>query len=94
MNTAASMNRTIDNGGRRIGIDRRHFSYTDYIPSRRSIKNRRSNSEDRRSGIDRRNDATGHKKFAAEERRKIIKRRNGLKRKAVFPFAISNKKTA
>ena len=44
-----SMNEDIinDNGGRRSGIDRREFSYSEHIPERRSVK-------DRRSGIDRR----------------------------------------
>ncbi|MDX2497410.1 MAG: hypothetical protein QNL11_05855 [Desulfobacterales bacterium] len=37
----------IDNGGRRLGIDRRHFYYTAHIPERRSGK-------ERRSGLDRR----------------------------------------
>ena len=37
----------LDNGGRRIGIDRRQFSYTVHIPERRSGK-------ERRSGFDRR----------------------------------------
>jgi hypothetical protein len=36
-----------DNGGRRLGIERREFSYDQYIPERRSGK-------DRRSGLDRR----------------------------------------
>ena len=36
-----------DNGGRRLGIDRRQFSYNLHIPERRSGK-------DRRSGHDRR----------------------------------------
>jgi len=35
------------NGGRRSGIDRRRFSYTEHIPERRSGK-------ERRSGFDRR----------------------------------------
>ncbi len=30
-----------DNGNRRIGIDRREFSYTAYLPERRSGKDRR-----------------------------------------------------
>jgi hypothetical protein len=38
----------IDNGGKRLGLDRRIFSYTYYIPERRS-------GNDRRSGKDRRN---------------------------------------
>ena len=36
-----------DNGGRRLGIDRREFSYTAHISERRSGKKRRS-------GLDRR----------------------------------------
>ncbi len=32
---------------RRTGLDRRHFSYTDHIPERRS-------GQDRRTGVDRR----------------------------------------
>jgi hypothetical protein len=38
---------SMDNGGRRLGIDRRKYSYTIHIPERRSGK-------DRRSGFDRR----------------------------------------
>jgi hypothetical protein len=37
----------MDNGGRRLGIDRRQFSYDVHIPERRSL-------EKRRSGLDRR----------------------------------------
>jgi len=37
----------IDNGGRRLVVDRRQFSYTLHIPERRSGK-------ERRSGLDRR----------------------------------------
>jgi len=44
-----------DNGGRRSGIERRYFSYTSFIPERRSDNDRRT-SLDRRSGRDRRND--------------------------------------
>ena len=36
-----------DNGGRRMGGDRRLYSYNGHIPERRS-------GEDRRSGVDRR----------------------------------------
>ncbi len=36
-----------DNGGRRLGIDQRQYSYTIHIPERRSGK-------ERRSGLDRR----------------------------------------
>jgi len=38
---------TVDNGGRRLGILRRRFSYLVHIPERRS-------GEDRRGGFDRR----------------------------------------
>ena len=37
----------LDNGGRRLGVDRRQFSYFMHIPERRSGK-------ERRSGLDRR----------------------------------------
>jgi len=37
-----------DNGGRRLGVDRRKFKYAKYIPDRRSNKERR-NEGDRRS---------------------------------------------
>ena len=37
----------LDNGGRRLGIARRQFSYTLHIPERRS-------GNERRSGLDRR----------------------------------------
>jgi len=36
-----------DNGGRRLGIDRRQFSYTSHIPERRSGKERRSGNDRR-----------------------------------------------
>jgi len=42
-----------DYGGRRSGIDRRYFSYSDHIPERRHAIDRRS-YEERRSGQDRR----------------------------------------
>ena len=42
-----------DNGGRRLGIERRQFSYSDHIPERRCSVNRRS-EKDRRNNIDRR----------------------------------------
>jgi len=40
-----------DNGGRRMGIEQRQFSYTAHIPERRSGK-------ERRSGFDRRKPRT------------------------------------
>jgi hypothetical protein len=39
-----------DNGGRRLSIDRRQYSYLAHLPERRSGKDRRSGS-DRRCGI-------------------------------------------
>ena len=36
-----------DNGNRRFGIDRREFSYTAYLPERRSEKDRRDVSDHR-----------------------------------------------
>ena len=37
-----------DNGGRRTGVDRRQFSYSTYIPERRTEKERRSGSDRRK----------------------------------------------
>jgi hypothetical protein len=42
-----------DYGGRRSGIDRRYFSYSNHIPERRLGNDRRSNQE-RRTRLDRR----------------------------------------
>ena len=50
----------LDNGGRRSGIERREFSYTNYFPERRSGKDRRNEVDRRkkhyahREGIERR----------------------------------------
>ena len=52
-----------DNGGNRIGIDRRQFEYTAFIPERRS-------GIDRRKGFDRRNSIVLRKE---SERRNIFK---------------------
>jgi len=41
----------MDNGGRRSGGDRRSFSYTVYLPERRSDKDRRISEEDRRQKL-------------------------------------------
>lgn len=53
MNTASNVVAKDNYGGRRSGIDRREFSYTEHIPARRSNKDRRS-KPDRRNGLDRR----------------------------------------
>jgi hypothetical protein len=38
-------NRSIDNGGRRLGIERRQFTYSYYVPERRIGIDRRMNPE-------------------------------------------------
>lgn len=38
----------IDNGGRRLGDDRRLYSYNDYLPERRSGGDRRNGGDRRR----------------------------------------------
>ncbi|MBU0993985.1 MAG: hypothetical protein KJ737_15935 [Proteobacteria bacterium] len=50
----------VDNGGRRSGIDRRQFSYSGYLPERRS-------GEDRRNGKDRRAERHTKKKASTDE---------------------------
>ena len=42
MNITAMAVLPTDNEGRRLGVDRRQFSYTNHIPDRRSGKDRRS----------------------------------------------------
>ncbi|MBW1707691.1 MAG: hypothetical protein JRJ86_21445 [Deltaproteobacteria bacterium] len=51
-----------DNGGRRLGIERRQFSYSSHIPERRG-------RDDRRTGLDRRNDIS---RRMEEERRSAL----------------------
>ena len=63
-----------DNGGRRSGVDRRQFSYTDHIPERRAGEDRRSRA-DRRCGEDRR---------TVNDRTLEINRRSGFDRRAAF----------
>lgn len=53
MNNADKELKLIDNGGTRLGVDRRKFEYTAYIPERRSGRDRRKGF-DRRSPIVRR----------------------------------------
>ena len=38
---------SLDNEGRRSGVDRRNFSYTLHIPERRKVKDRRSGGDRR-----------------------------------------------
>ena len=56
-----------DTGGRRIGSDRRTFSYDSYLPERRTGGERRSGS-DRRSGEDRRS-PEGFRAIVGQDRR-------------------------
>ena len=86
----------IDNGGRRIGVKRREFSYTNHLPNGRSEKDRRS-GVDRRSGLERRKDKdrrSGKITFKKIQRpendlREGIDRRNGLDRRVVFSTDIA-----
>ena len=55
-----------ENGSRRSGIDRRGFSFTAYLPERRSGKDRRTGFN-RRSGIERRS-----LKRSTDDRRKYF----------------------
>jgi len=93
MSFASFATTLIDSGGRRLGIDRRQFSYTDHIPDGRINKDRRSGIErrsdlDRRSGKDRRSD-----KFITmnigKDGRKGKDRRSGLERRAAFAAALA-----
>ena len=54
-----------DNGGRRSGIERRRFAYSEHVPERRS-------GEERRTGLDRR---------GGKERRSSLDRRGGPERR-------------
>ena len=84
----------IDNGGRRLGLDRRQFSYTDHIPNRRLNGDRRI-GDDRRSALERRNGndrRSGEIIFkcitrAENDLRKEIDRRSGKDRRFVFAAA-------
>lgn len=77
-----------DNNSRRAGIERRIFSYTGYIPERRSGDQRRKTIQrrsgaDRRSGIDRRKAQSAP--YGLKDRRERTERRSGLDRR-VFVF--------
>lgn len=86
----------IDTGGRRTGIDRRDFSYTNYLPNRRVEEDRRR-GVDRRSGLERRNDSGRRrgkaflKKIQRPENdlREWTNRRSGLNRRATFARALA-----
>lgn len=56
----------LDNGGRRLGTDRRKFSYSIHIPERRS-------GMDRRKGLDRRDRKRKYTKhFIEKEQEKVV----------------------
>ncbi len=59
------MNKTIiDNGGRRLGLERRQYEYTDHIPARRV-------HDERRSGMDRRSTMFSVDRRTCKDRRNI-----------------------
>jgi len=77
MSIAATIVTSIDNGGRRLGFDRRRFDYTDYSPPRR-IKSDRRSGVDRRVGIDRRKKINHKISADIVDLRKIKDRRHVL----------------
>ena len=82
MSIASAVIAIIDNGGRRSGINRREFSYTEHIPARRLNNNRRSNL-DRRNGLDRRT-IEGSMKIIKVDRRKNKDRRCFIERRTSY----------
>lgn len=82
MSIASAVLEIIDYGGRRSGIDRRQFSYTEHIPARRSNKERRSKL-DRRNRLDRRT-IEGSMKIIKVAGRKNKDRRCNIERRASF----------
>jgi hypothetical protein len=88
MNITAMAIALIDNGGRRLGIDRRQFLYTNHIPNRRLGKDRRT-GRDRRNYIDRRSDKVVIMKNR-ENLREGKDRRSGSDRRAAFSAALSS----
>ena len=82
MSIASAVLVILDCGGRRSGIDRRQFSYTEHIPARRSNKERRSKPE-RRNGLDRRK-IEGSMKIIKLAERKNKDRRCCIERRASF----------
>ena len=88
MNITAMAIALIDNGGRRLGIDRRQFLYTNHIPDRRL-------DEDRRTGLDRRDniDRRSGKVVIIENRKDLREgknRRGSPERRAIFSAALSS----
>lgn len=86
----------IDAGGRRTGIDRRDFSYTNYLPNRRVGEDRRRRLDrrsglERRSGSDRRIGKAIFKKIQRPENdlREGTDRRSGPDRRSTFTMALA-----
>ena len=91
MGTSHTVFNLRDKGGRRLGLERRRFSYNIHIPERRCGEDRRKsldrrNDKDRRDGIDRRNDIerrSGEERAISRERRVGNKdRRSGVDRRS------------
>ena len=85
-----------DNGGRRLGINKREFSYTKHIPNRRTQGDRRSGVDrrtglERRQGTDRRSGEFISKKIQRPENdlREGIDRRSGFERRLSFAKALT-----
>ena len=85
-----------DNGGRRLGINSREFSYTNHVPNRRTQEDRRSGIDrrcglERRQGIDRRSGEIIFKKILRLENdlREGIDRRSGVERRVAFAKALT-----
>ena len=85
-----------DNGGRRLGIERREFSYTNHIPNRRTHEDYRSGVDrrcglERRQGTDRRSGDVIFKKIQRPKNdlREGIDRRSGVERRVAFAKALT-----
>jgi hypothetical protein len=94
MNIMAMAVALIDNGGRRLGVDRRQFSYTDYIPDKRLGDCRRIGL-DRRGGLHRRDeiDRRRSKVIILKDRKDLREgkdRRSSIERRATFAAALSS----
>jgi hypothetical protein len=86
----------IDNGGRRLGIESREFSYTNHVPNKRTQEDRRSGIDrrcglERRQGTDRRSGEVILKKILRPKNdlREGIGRRSGIERRLAFAKALT-----